>query len=430
MALGAATMKYINKISYYVLSFLLASSLLSTLISPTVSAQLHCDETFMSLNTKGFYNPCDTTCTPDGTSSGIVNKNTDYDGNIIFTQNQIREIERNKPFYEKAAASNGFPWQILAAIHLRETNLKRYGPDNEQGPYQISSGGYATGEYTDEQFQAATNEAAAFIKSKADDRNLQKPDNVKFVFFAYNGAAGIYKDQALALGFDEAEAEIGEGSPYVMNRYDAKRDPTKEPVKSNGTWGQIKTDGGAISYPANASHYGAFVYYSALALNADCASSGVNGDPQSILKSFNDYMAANGERMSTQGFNYQLSKNGCTTLTLWYITQHTTLKYGAGNGEGVVRGLVAANKDAKLSVSSTPVPLAIYSVAAGSTSWGASGGEYGHTGIVVSVDEAKKEATVLDTWSGMSGKSSKATIKTFKYPQNGVSFVHIGEHLK
>jgi hypothetical protein len=62
------------------------------------------------------------------------------------------------------------------------------------------------------------------------------------------------------LGFTEEEAENGEGSPYVMNRADAKRDPTVEPTKSNGTWGQIKVDYGPIEYPAN-SDYGAYIYY-------------------------------------------------------------------------------------------------------------------------------------------------------------------------
>src|SRR5690606_8848589 len=105
---------------------------------------------------------------------------------------------------------------------------------------------------------------------KAGGKNLQTPDNVKYTFFAYNGAAKPYIDQAIALDFSEEEAANGEGSPYVMNRYDAKRDPTIEPVKSDESWGQIKSDGGSIEYPANSSPRGAFVYYNALTTGGDC----------------------------------------------------------------------------------------------------------------------------------------------------------------
>ena len=75
--------------------------------------------------------------------------------------------------------------------------------------------------------------------------------------------AAAYKTQAINLGFTSAQANNGEGSPYVMNRADKRRDPTVEPTKSNGTWGQIKTNGGKLSYPANSAH-GAFVLFSAL----------------------------------------------------------------------------------------------------------------------------------------------------------------------
>ena len=70
---------------------------------------------------------------------------------------------------------------------------------------------------------------------------------------------------------EEARAAANSGTaaigisdtPYVMNRADYMRDPTVEPTKSNRTWGQIKSDGSSITYPAN-SNYGAFVVYSAI----------------------------------------------------------------------------------------------------------------------------------------------------------------------
>ena len=104
---------------------------------------------------------------------------------------------------------------------------------------------------------------ASVAMTKLGGRSCTTTDNVKYGFFAYNGVANVYKNQSTKLGFTSVQANNGEGSPYVMNRYDKMRDPTVEPTKSNGTWGQIKTDGGALSYPAN-SDYGAYVVYCSL----------------------------------------------------------------------------------------------------------------------------------------------------------------------
>ena len=187
----------------------------------------------------------------------------DYRGQPILTSAQIKLLDGNKPFYQSAANKYGIPWQMLAAIHFREYVLKKAGPSNKNGPYQIVGKTYPTGNYTDSQFQTATDDAAKFIKGKANGKNLSVAANVKYTFFAYNGTAKAYVQQAINLGFSSAEANNGEGSPYVMNRFDAKRDPTVEPTKSNKTWGQIKRDYGSIEYPAN-SDYGAFVLYNAL----------------------------------------------------------------------------------------------------------------------------------------------------------------------
>lgn len=93
--------------------------------------------------------------------------------------------------------------------------------------------------------------------------DLYDADSAKKVFFRYNGTASVYIKQAENLGYSSAEAQNGEGSPYVMNRANAKRDPTIEPDKSGKTWGQIKSDYGGIAYPAN-DDYGAFIIYELL----------------------------------------------------------------------------------------------------------------------------------------------------------------------
>ena len=201
-----------------------------------------------------------------GTSSGqIAGNNKDYAGNQIFTDEELEKIEELSPFYIAAAEKYDMPWQILAVIHKRESNFMKGGPNNGQGPYQMSAGGYKTGNYSDEEFQKATDEAAAFFSSKANGRDLHDPDNIKYTFFAYNGMAELYKKQALNLGFSQEEAEIGEGSPYVMNKADAKRDPA---TAAPETWGQIKSDYGKLVYPANNDH-GAFVMYQAISNSSD-----------------------------------------------------------------------------------------------------------------------------------------------------------------
>lgn len=198
------------------------------------------------------------------------NGNKDYAGRDILTKAQLSAIESNRPFYEKAANKVDIPWQMIAVIHVRETGLARENPSNGQGIYQIVSGEggpYPTGQVSDDEFQRQTNFAAGFIKSKAasnyaPNRTLNKsaaPEVIKDTFFSYNGRASVYEQQAGSIGFDP-NTQGYEGSPYVMNKADAKRDPGKNPTG----WGQIKRDHGPIEYPAN-SDYGAFVQYAGLA---------------------------------------------------------------------------------------------------------------------------------------------------------------------
>ena len=192
-----------------------------------------------------------------------IEKYKNYIGDSIFTESQLVLLEYNIPFYKKSAEISGVPWQMLAAIHYREYSLRRGGPSNGDGPYQIWGKDYPIGVYSDDQFQLATNEAAMFLRNKIGSKDISNIDTIKYAFFAYNGTATAYKKQAKLMGCTDHQANIGEGSPYVMNRYDARRDPTREPVKTGGTWGQIKVDHGAISYPAT-NNFGAFVVYIAL----------------------------------------------------------------------------------------------------------------------------------------------------------------------
>lgn len=221
-----------------------------------------------SLNNIMFFQHCPTT---KNGGSEICGTNKNYAGEQVFNEKQMEAIQANQPFYEKAASQYGFPWQIIAVIHQREHGLARSNPGNGQGVYQFASatrrasctgGNFSPGRISDEQFQIQTNCAAEAIKnSYGAGLDLNTDDGIKRMFFSYNGRASAYINQAIKLGFSQEQAENGEGSPYVMNRYDAKREPSS-------TWGQIKTDGGSIHYPAN-KDFGAFVYYKALACDGD-----------------------------------------------------------------------------------------------------------------------------------------------------------------
>lgn len=200
--------------------------------------------------------------TVPSTETSTPKYNKDYLGNDILTERQLAMMKENKIFYQNTAAKYDIPWQILAVLHCRENNFSRYSNTGD-GPYQVLNSGYTQEYFDDELFQTATDDAAEHFISNVPNIDLNVDDNVKYAFFRYNGASKKYKQQALALGFSEAEAEIGEGSPYVMNRADSIRDPTVEPTKSNNTWGQIKRDYGPLEYPANDS-YGAFVIFKAL----------------------------------------------------------------------------------------------------------------------------------------------------------------------
>lgn len=234
----------------------------------------------------------------DGTASVTGDKNIGYDGTSqIWTEDELAKVEQFKPFYVIAADEADIPWQMIATIHRNESAQGKENPSNGQGIYQFYAGNggpYPTGPVDDEEFQRQTTFAANFIQDKSQANHSANAgpitksgtaDNViKDTFYSYNGRGG-YDSQAVALGFTE-EGQGFEGSPYVMNRADLKRDPTVEPTKSNGTWGQVKLDNGPIEYPAN-SHWGTWVQYAALAgidgggggdCNPDSVSGSINSD--------------------------------------------------------------------------------------------------------------------------------------------------------
>lgn len=267
------------------LKTLLFLSILFFNLIPTSTAKALTETTWdkYDFNNIFYYNPDGETCTPSS-SSIKAGSNQLYNGSEILTPSALQKITDNQPFYEASAKKYDLPWQLLAALHFRETGSLRYNPNNGQGAYQLYSytaGGSnenafkPAGEISDSEFQRQTDILADLIKnSYGKNLNLNTDDGIKTFFFRYNGAAKAYIAQARDLGFNETEANRGEGSPYVMNLADEQRDSRKNP-----NWKQIIYDGGKMDNPANLQP-GAFVIYAMLGGSnglSSCNSSG-NGD--------------------------------------------------------------------------------------------------------------------------------------------------------
>lgn len=375
---------------YSKLAVLVVFAFTSLVIAPTSHAS---NEQFYSLNSILYYNnedPCEVTSSGSSSSSSSssssesssLGKIVDYANREILTDQQVATIEANRPFYEKAAEKVGIPWEMIAVIHKRETGLGRANPGNGQGIYQFVAGNggpYPAGPVSDEEFQRQTDLAAEFLLSKAGGRaealKSAEDDAVKYTFFAYNGLASVYKTQALNLGFTQEQAEVGEGSPYVMNKADEKRDPETNPTG----WGQIKTDGGGISYPANQDH-GAFVLYAAL--RGNIANSCTDDDTENGLteEQAKKFMMAYGENKNNFSANnagglWGMCNGGgsnCVTFSYFFNNAFTDLPVseGDGNGDDIVNTLKAKGA----STGTEPKVFSTFSL---------KNGEFGHTGIVL-----------------------------------------------
>jgi len=405
---------------------------LVSIVQPVGAAETptHCDYQFYSANTIIGYDPCEETCSTG--SSVVSGNNKDYAGNPILNEEQLKQIAANQPFYEKAAKKAAIPWQIIAVIHLREFGLKKSGPSNGYGPYQITPSAYPIGPYSDEQFQDATDKAAVFMKAKADGRDLTNPENVKYIFFAYNGTAGSYKTQAKRLGFNDTQADNGDGSPYVVNRLDQKRDASVEPTKSNNTWGQIKQDYGSIVYPANLD-YGAYVVYTAITggLSGGECSTGLaeGGMDLDAAKAFMETYKTAPDSIDYIGGAGRDCSGGplanCVSFSVYFINKYTDLTGFAsgptGNGVSVAGNVASRNSGVMLG--KEPRPYAVFSR-------GGSGG-FGHTGIVLGVDTAANKIIIGEAGCGQSSTwTSAREYPLDKWSDGTYTYAYVDDHLK
>lgn len=241
----------------------------TTIAQPVYAAdEVKSDTQFYSDNDILYYDKSAKECVASSTDSGM---------GVVSSKDIVKAAAEgaatHRAAYEEAAKKNDIPWQLLAAIHYRETAYGTTNPANGQGIFQFAAeaGNYPAGPVSEENFKVQANYAASRLKTDYSTRGVSSLSGAAFSFsnsdankvkdtaFSYNGRAGVYATQAANLGFNK-DTQPYEGSPYVMNFYDDKRDPTKA---AGGTWGQILTDGGGISYPAN-SQVGIYTIYAAL----------------------------------------------------------------------------------------------------------------------------------------------------------------------
>lgn len=215
-------------------------------------------------------------------------------------------VAANQWAYTRAMNETGVPWEMLAAIHYRETNFSHTNPSNGQGIFQFvnaEGGPYPAGPVNDNEFYRQLKFMAEKLQNDyvwrgsipRERRKLQPNETnttlVKDTLFSYNGRAGVYAQQAATYGF-RSDIQPFEGSPYVMNRFDCAR----------ARMGIITRDFGSLD--GVDTRYGAFTIFARLRGNAYWQSlwndygfgeavaviAADNGGPQYVVNSGKKYM--------------------------------------------------------------------------------------------------------------------------------------------
>ena len=378
---------------------------------------------------------------PDANNAGCVTGgNTNYSGGQVLTGAMTSAIQANQAFYKNAADQYGFDWRIIAAIHVMENSAKRENPANGQGAYQLYSytnGGtnsnafLPVGPISDEEFQRQTNIMAELLANNyGAGLNLNTSEGIKTLFFKYNGTASKYKEKAIAMGFSASQAETGEGSPYVMNLFDARRDPNSSEMDSH--WPGMYTGDKHWDDTATTTRPGAYTIFTALGGSANSAGSsydcyvvgsgggrlapGASGMTLEEAQAFMEaYKAAiSGHSDSDLKSLYGMTDNDCSggigyncvsfsryfinMYTNNYITNH--IKVPLGNGKDIVGNLISGNYGFT-DGGSTPRVYSIFST-------GSSSG-FGHTGVVLGINTNNNTIVIGEAacGSGVSGVKAR-----------------------
>ena len=166
-------------------------------------------------NNTAWYDPSDSATDCSALSGDITTASSGLSSDLVNTINKL------KPVYQQAATQTNVPWQLLAAIHYRETNLSTTEPNLFQitgysGPSDLLSQAIAAGNFL--QHSALSSNLPTHHTPLQQTGN--DPEEIKDTIYSYNGRADAYAKQAQQLGFNPSTQPY-EGSPYVMNNYDA-----------------------------------------------------------------------------------------------------------------------------------------------------------------------------------------------------------------
>lgn len=391
-----------RNISKRILTFTLGVlfALLSTVgVYSSASALTFQDASRQSIN---FYTPYDTTCIPSYGTQQVTPaiKNSDYKNGSILSGAQLTSLDKNRSTYEEAGKQAGIPWQLIAALHVRESGMKLINPSSGGGLYgddEKIDGPYENGkEVGSEEFLRQSVSAGNRLKSKVGNPTTLSQgnqDQIKTALFNYDGAQQAYKDQASSLGFSSGY----DGSPYVMNRADDKRDPTVD--KNKTTWGEF--DGDTLSYPAS-SAYGAYIIYAALAGIGPDGSCGNLSEGGMTLEQAASFMEIykDMDRGDPRGdFDAYIKgralvckakTDNCTAFSAYFTNKYTTLKSVSKNGRDVVNAMASVNQG--LPTGKEPRPYAIFSTNKSNAL--CKGSPCGHTGVVLGVDKERNVITI------------------------------------
>lgn len=384
-------MKYLKHISKVVLSFFLAG-----VISLPTYALTDDQWSFFNANKIYYWNPEGGNC--------IDSDNLSYSSSSIYTNSEINAITKNQAIYEEAVQPYGFNWQILAVLHSKENNSTLTNPDTLNGVYHIpnSPEEFPAGEIDTDEFLRQSKIIAEIINKKAEEENLNlKSDNgIKRLFYLYNGESPEYNEKAEKLGY---KPENGDGSPYVMNRYDAKRDPNNPEMSP--IWPGMYQNGHYVE-SATTTEYGTYVLYIGLGGNGVASRAYCVGgqnlvaggmtlaEAQALMEEYKKIDIA------PYNLNFNLKEN-CVGFVQYFINRYTIynkkLPIGIGglpNGRRVVSVLLN-EREGFTNNGHTPRAYAIFSTPRGSSNCTDNEGQLcGHTGVVLGVDVERGKVVI------------------------------------
>lgn len=169
--------------------------------------------------------------------NGLI-QNLDYDGQL--SERHLTKVLENYESYKQASDAAGIPWQMLAAVHHRESGLSTKSRPHG-GPFQFDPP-LNKGE---EDFTVGAFHAARFIQGKSHNRlSVDTKDEhiIKDAFWGYNGRAYGSHDN----------------SPYVMNKFDSEH----QDMRIRGSL--INAQGERVRIDVADKRMGAYTFYSEL----------------------------------------------------------------------------------------------------------------------------------------------------------------------